>query len=193
MTCAWHWLWESTNATMVMVINNATFQRTTLVGQHLPSFLHRERFTHVIYQQPHRNCFFDYLDGGKNPAARCVNLSMINLPRTSLIHRRLLEHYCRTHGVPFLTVLGWSDAQSYAQALTMDDEKSGAISGTIFNATLYPYEVLEAPCISQLCRDNIAGHHCLPGALTLFALRLIRLLQKMKPQPRPTSQGLPQG
>lgn len=181
ITCAWHWFWEESNATLVMVVNNATLQRTTTVYRYLPLFLRRERFTHVVFQQPHKNCFFDYLEGGKVPENRCVVLSNVNGPPASMAQRNVLEHHCHTHGVPFLSVLGWSDRQLYADALKLDDERSGAIRrGASTNATLYPYEVLESPCTAPTCTDDIPGHHCLPGALTLVALRLTRVLRAMQ-------------
>ena len=111
----WKWIWLENNSSLVMIVNNSTLQRASTVQTHLPAFLKREKFTHIVFSQPHKECFFDWTDQGRDASTMCINLSEINQVPETLKHRTIIQSYCEEHGAQFTHMLGRTPDAPYKE------------------------------------------------------------------------------
>ena len=201
------------NASLTLVINYAPLQRTDSARRHLAAFVRSRRgstaggeaggaghaaahaFTHVVYMQPHPDCFFERQTDSRRPP--CVNLAAAEHSAADVLrslgtghaggreatreaaaplHWRILTG---AHSGPAFYAFAWKAWRAEAQrALWNLTSPVGA------HRTLTPAPIIAAPCLMGGCDgrvpEGLAGHQCLPGASTLISREIVRAVRRTR-------------
>ena len=187
------------NASLTVVVNHAALQATDLAQHHLEAFVRagappiavsvssaRHRFTHLVYMQPHPDCFFN---ANKPRHSRCVELDASSPSGSGTepagwnaeappLQWRILRQHIRHK----LVSLGWKAWGLRQQHRFWNRSWEVAVrSGA--SGVLLPNAVTDHPCLMNGCDQRqpvaLGGHQCLPGASTLLSLEIANAVRSL--------------
>jgi hypothetical protein len=195
------------NASLTLAINYLPLQRTAEARRHLEGFLRTHRFTHLVYMQPHPDCFFDrQMDprlpkcvdfgdapgdasradnarpphGGRTPRAALPADGAPREPSTepsSMVARPLQWRIASTHVRTALYTFAWKAWKADVQRAVWNRTSPLPSARTIM-----PAPVVAQPCLMSGCDghalDGLAGHQCLPGSATLVSRDIVRAVRR---------------
>ena len=174
------------NSSLTLAINYSPLQRTDEAKRHLSGFVRQHRFTHLVYMQPHPDCFFlrqAMASNSNKKPPKCVDLAAgaeTDATSTTVpIQWRILAntHIIRHSFLAF----AWKAWKPEAQQAMWNRSSAYNVPRA---RVLTPEPIVASPCLMPGCDkrspSGLGGHQCLPGAATLASRDIARAVRRTR-------------